>query len=115
VLWQVFFHAEFEPEFDALEHEVQDELLAHANLLKEFAATAQAPYCRHFTWIEARQHEGVALQGMQAEFGALHLPSIPSRRPYCSSQETSQVAVRSAFTGNSSKWRTRGSTGTLRS
>ena len=32
--WQVYFHAEFEPEFDALEHEVQDELLAHAKLLK---------------------------------------------------------------------------------
>jgi hypothetical protein len=30
------FHAEFEPEFDALDHEVQDELLAHVNLLKEF-------------------------------------------------------------------------------
>jgi hypothetical protein len=34
VSWQVYFHAEFEPEFDVLEREVQDELLAHANLLK---------------------------------------------------------------------------------
>jgi hypothetical protein len=45
VSWQVFFHAEFEPEFDALDQAVQDELLAHANLLKEFGPllSAQPP------------------------------------------------------------------------
>ena len=41
--WQVFFHAEFEPEFDALDQEVQDELLAHANLLKEFGPLLKRP------------------------------------------------------------------------
>jgi hypothetical protein len=43
VPWQVSFHAEFEPEFDALEPEVQDELLAHANLLKEFGPLLKRP------------------------------------------------------------------------
>jgi hypothetical protein len=43
VPWQVYFHAEFEPEFDALEAEVQDELLAHANLLKEFGPQLRRP------------------------------------------------------------------------
>jgi hypothetical protein len=43
VPWQVYFHAEFEPEFDALEPEVQDELLAHANLLKEFGPQLKRP------------------------------------------------------------------------
>jgi len=43
VPWQVFFHAEFEPEFDALDPEVQDELLAHANLLKEFGPQLKRP------------------------------------------------------------------------
>jgi hypothetical protein len=43
VPWQVFFHAEFEPEFDALDPEVQDELLAHANLLKEFGRRLKRP------------------------------------------------------------------------
>jgi len=43
VPWQVFFHAEFEPEFDALDHEVQDELLAHANLLREFGPLLKRP------------------------------------------------------------------------
>ena len=41
--WQVFFHAEFEPEFDALDQGVQDELLAHANLLKEFEPLLRRP------------------------------------------------------------------------
>ena len=41
--WQVFFHAEFEPEFDALDQRVQDELLAHANLLKEFGPLLKRP------------------------------------------------------------------------
>ena len=41
--WRVFFHAEFEPEFNALDPEVQDELLAHANLLKEFGPQLKRP------------------------------------------------------------------------
>jgi len=43
VPWQVFFHAEFEPEFDALGQAVQDELLAHANLLKQFGPLLKRP------------------------------------------------------------------------
>ncbi len=41
--WQVYFHAEFEPEFDALDPEVQDELLAHAGLLKTFGPQLKRP------------------------------------------------------------------------
>ncbi|HZW93959.1 MAG TPA: type II toxin-antitoxin system RelE/ParE family toxin [Candidatus Eremiobacteraceae bacterium] len=36
VPWQIYFHAEFELEFNALEPEIQDELLANASLLKKF-------------------------------------------------------------------------------
>ena len=43
VPWQVYFHAEFEPEFDALAPQVQDELLAHANLLKQFGPQLRRP------------------------------------------------------------------------
>jgi hypothetical protein len=39
----VFFHAEFEHEFNALDPDVQDELLAHANLLKEFGPLLKRP------------------------------------------------------------------------
>ena len=41
--WQILFHAEFEPEFDALEPEVQDELLAHAGLLRQFGPLLKRP------------------------------------------------------------------------
>lgn len=41
--WQVFFHAEFEPEFDALAPAVQDELLAHAKLLQAFGPLLKRP------------------------------------------------------------------------
>jgi len=34
--WMILFHEDFEPEFDALPEEVQDELLAHAKLLGHF-------------------------------------------------------------------------------
>ena len=34
--WQVTFHHEFEPEFVALVERVQDELLAHALLLRDY-------------------------------------------------------------------------------
>jgi hypothetical protein len=39
----VYFHAEFEPEFDALQPEVQDELLAHASLLKVIGPQLRRP------------------------------------------------------------------------
>lgn len=43
VPWQVYFQAEFEAEFDELQLEVQDELLAHANLLREFGPQLRRP------------------------------------------------------------------------
>src|SRR5208283_5031899 len=48
------------------------------------------------------------------ESGASRLLSIASKKPYCSSPEINQVAVSNGFTGNSSKRRTQGLTGTLR-
>jgi hypothetical protein len=41
--WTVLFHDEFEPEFDALEEAVQDELLAHAQLLKDYGPQLGRP------------------------------------------------------------------------
>ena len=37
--WEVVFHPDFDPEFDALVPEVQDELLAQAKLLEAFGPT----------------------------------------------------------------------------
>jgi hypothetical protein len=43
VPWEVLFHAEFEAEFDLLPEEVQDELLAHAKLLRQFGPQLGRP------------------------------------------------------------------------
>lgn len=42
--WIVAFHDEFEPEFDSLPEEVQDEMLAHANLLEQFGPQLGRPW-----------------------------------------------------------------------
>ncbi len=41
--WQVYFHGEFEPEFDAFAEEIQNELLAHANLLRALGPQLKRP------------------------------------------------------------------------
>jgi hypothetical protein len=41
--WEVIFHGEFDPEFDALPDDVQDELLAHAKLLQQFGPQLGRP------------------------------------------------------------------------
>lgn len=51
--WQVLFDAAFEPEFDALPEEVQDELLAHARLLETFGPQLRRP---HADTLEGSKH-----------------------------------------------------------
>lgn len=41
--WQVEFHEEFEPEFEALPTDVQDEILTHSGLLKAFGPSLGRP------------------------------------------------------------------------
>ena len=41
--WEVGFHKDFDPEFDALPHAVQNELLAHALLLEQFGPQLGRP------------------------------------------------------------------------
>jgi hypothetical protein len=43
VTWEVLFHKEFEPEFDALPEDVQDEMLALARLLQQFGPQLGRP------------------------------------------------------------------------
>lgn len=43
VAWEVLFHKEFEPEFDALPEDVQDEMLALARLLQQFGPQLGRP------------------------------------------------------------------------
>lgn len=41
--WDVLFHEEFDPEFEALPEAVQDEVLAHAKLLEQFGPQLGRP------------------------------------------------------------------------
>ena len=41
--WIVLFHEAFEPEFDRLPDDVQDEILAHATLLEQFGPLLGRP------------------------------------------------------------------------
>jgi hypothetical protein len=43
VKWEVEFHKEFDPEFDALPDDVQNELRAHALLLEQFGPQLGTP------------------------------------------------------------------------
>lgn len=43
VAWAVVLHPDFDPEFDALAPEVQDELLVHARVLETFGPTLGRP------------------------------------------------------------------------
>ncbi|MES2160324.1 MAG: type II toxin-antitoxin system RelE/ParE family toxin [Pseudomonadota bacterium] len=42
--WEVFFHDEFDPEFDAFSKDVQDELLAVAVAVRELGPAADRPH-----------------------------------------------------------------------
>jgi len=43
VKWEVEFHKDFDPEFDALPEDVQSELRAHALLLEQFGPQLGRP------------------------------------------------------------------------
>ncbi|MEJ2378568.1 MAG: type II toxin-antitoxin system RelE/ParE family toxin [Pseudolabrys sp.] len=42
--WQVFLHHEFEPEFEALPDDIQDELLARLKVLEKFGPRLGRPH-----------------------------------------------------------------------
>lgn len=41
--WNIYFHAEFDPEYEEVAEEVQDELLAHLRLLEQFGPQLGRP------------------------------------------------------------------------
>lgn len=44
MVWEVSFHPDFDPEFNDLKKEVQDELLAEVNFLERFGPTLGRPW-----------------------------------------------------------------------
>lgn len=43
-VWEVIFHDDFSPEFDVLDEEVQDHLLATATVVERFGPEARRPH-----------------------------------------------------------------------
>jgi hypothetical protein len=84
VSWQVLFHAEFEPEFDALDKGVEDELLAHASLLQEFGPLLKRPTA---DTLHGSKHDNMKELRFKAVGGVWRIAfaSIPNKKQYCSS------------------------------
>jgi hypothetical protein len=106
-VWSVEFHDNFEPEFPALESAVQDALLAVAKLLSDYGPQLSRPYA---DTLKGSEHTNLKELRFEASGGELRVAFAfdPRRRAFCSSQGTSPVAVKRAFTGNWSQRRTNG-------
>ena len=87
--WEVVFHPDFDPEFDALAPEVQDELLAHAKLLEAFGPTLGRPRA---DTLKGSRHANMKELRFTADGGSGESlsPSTPSARPSCWSPRTSR-------------------------
>ena len=59
--WQVYFDAEFEPEFDELPEAVQDELMARAKVLEQFGPTLGRP---HVDTLKGSRHSNMRSYGL---------------------------------------------------
>ena len=103
--------SEFDPEYEALAHEVQDELLAHLKVLEEMGPQLGRPRVdtlkgsEHANMKELRFDAGTA-------FGALHSRSIPNVARSSYAVEISREEARRSSTGILLRGLTRGSTGT---
>ena len=73
--WTVRFHDEFEPEFDALPVEVQDELLACATVLAQIGPTLGRP---HVDTLAGSKHANMKKIRFDAGDGAWRVPLIRS-------------------------------------
>jgi hypothetical protein len=60
--WTVEIADEFEPEFDALDEDVQVEILALSRLLLQFGPQLGRPARGHAERLTVREHEGAAVQ-----------------------------------------------------
>ena len=60
--WAVIFEPEFDAEIQALDEDLQDELLAHATLLQAIRSHVRATDCRYPQGVAVREHEGATLR-----------------------------------------------------
>jgi hypothetical protein len=95
--WTVVNHDAFDPEFDALDEVVQDELLAVASLLRIFGPTLGRP---HVDTLAGSKHANMKELRFSASDGAWRVAFASTRlvRPYCLSRATRPAWDRSGFT-----------------
>ena len=99
VKWQVDLHDDFVPEYRALHQDVQDELLAHIELLKQFGprlARPRADTLKGSRYANMKELRFDAADGVWRVAFAFD----PKRKATCWSPATSQVSVKSASTVN---------------
>lgn len=112
VPWRVFFHAEFEPEFDAFDREVQDELLAQANLLKDFGPLLKRPTA---DTLRGSKHENMKELGFKAADGVWRIAFAfdPGQKAILLAGGDKSGGREKRFIGNLLTRPTRGSIGIL--
>jgi len=95
--WTVVFHDEFEPEFDELPAEVQDELYAEAGFVELLGPECGRP---HVDTLNDSDYANMKELRFVAS-GALLSRLIRSARQYCWLPATSRVSARRSFTNGS--------------
>src|SRR6266581_2922992 len=97
VKWIVEIGDEFQPEYDALPEEVQDELLAMSRLLQQFGPQLKRP---HADTLNGSRHANMKELRFKAADGVWRVAFAfdPRRRPFCSSLETNPEPAKRDFT-----------------
>jgi hypothetical protein len=91
-MWTVQFASEFDPEFNDLAAEVQDELLAQLKVVRQFGPAAKRP---RVDTLNGSKHANMKELRFDAGDGGLPSHSIPSVRQLCWSQGISpELAAR---------------------
>ena len=97
VKWSVVLHPDFEAEFDRLEEDVQDELLAQANLLEAFGPALGRP---RVDTLKGSAHANMKELRFDASDGVWRVAFAfdPTGKRSCWSRVTRAERMRSAFT-----------------
>jgi hypothetical protein len=100
VKWEVEFHQAFDPEFDALPADVQDELRAHALLLAQFGPQLGRP---RVDTLKGSRYANMKELRFAAADGVWRVAFAfdPKRYAVLRSRETSPAAERKHFTAGS--------------
>ena len=92
VRWVVELGDEFQPEYDDLLEEVQDDLLAMTRLLQQFGPQLKRP---HADTMNGSRHANMKELRFDAAGGVWRVA-----KPFCLSREINQAAAKNDFTEN---------------